>query len=87
MQFGQTQTTTFVDTQDALCYMVECTMASLEKMKMIKRTPKLEIARHESIIQNGLRACHDNSLMPVAVRTKCPRVVQALQEADLRGQL
>lgn len=58
--------------------MVECTMASLEWMREIKRTPKNEIKRHESLVEIGLTACASFDLQEVAARTRCGRVAQAL---------
>ncbi len=64
----------------ALCYMVECTMASLARARMVKRTSKSEIARLESIVTSGLAACRTFKLAEAANETRCPRVAQALKE-------
>jgi len=43
--------------EEALCYMVECELATLEWIRMIKRTSKSDIARHTSLATTGVNAC------------------------------
>lgn len=64
----------------ALVYMVECTMATLERSRLVKRTPKSEIKRLESIIDSGLTACRTFKLFQAAHESHCPRVATKLQE-------
>ena len=68
----------FNDANEALCYMVECTMATLEYIRDVKRTPKHEITRQESIVSSGVGACRKLKLLDVANRTGCPRLAQVL---------
>lgn len=64
--------------EEALCYMVECTMATLEHLKGIKSASKSEIRRHESIVETGLRNCEVHKLKEAAHRARCFRVETAL---------
>lgn len=75
------------DPNEALCYMVECTMASLEYNRCLARYPKREILRLEAIIRAGLRTCRDFNLKGVAEHTRCGRVVKSLEEAEKVGHL
>ncbi len=62
----------------ALCYMVEVTMATLERARDVKRTPKSEITRLESIVASGVAACRAFKLAQVAHEERCPRLATIL---------
>ena len=68
----------FQNPGEALCYLVECTMASLERAKGIKSTPKSEIRRLEAIVASGLHNCRLFKLADAARSTRCPRVEREL---------
>jgi hypothetical protein len=70
----------FPDAGAALCYMVECTMATLEHQRDIKRTSKSEIARLERIVAQGLHSCRKFDLAETAAFSRCPRVFDALSK-------
>lgn len=67
-----------VDAASALCYMVECQMATLEHARLKKSTGKGELARFESLVEIGLDWCRDYASAEVAHKAKCPRVERAL---------
>jgi hypothetical protein len=72
----------FPDAGAALCYMVECTMATLERARMVKRTPQSEIARLEKIVAQGIHSCRKFNLAETAAFTRCPRVYKTLSEPE-----
>jgi hypothetical protein len=69
----------FPNAGEALCYMVECTMATAEHMKSLKRASKHEIQRLESIIATGLHNCRRFNLADAAHSARCHRVEEALR--------
>lgn len=61
--------------------MVECTMATLEHLKSVKKTSKSEIRRHEAIIESGLRNIEVHKVgKEAAHKARCGRVERALEE-------
>jgi hypothetical protein len=78
-------TSNFATPGHALVYMVECTMATLEHSRMVKRTPKSEIKRLESIIASGLASCRKFNLQQAAHESRCPRVATALLKEPTDG--
>jgi len=76
----------FNSPEEALCYMVECTMATLEHLKSVKSSSKSEIRRHEAIVESGLRNCEVFKLKEAAHKARCGRVEKAIEErAKTRG--
>jgi hypothetical protein len=67
-----------VDAASALCYMVECQMATLEHARLKKSTGKGELARFESLVEMGLEWCRTYASAEIAHKVKCPRVEKAL---------
>jgi len=65
----------------ALCWQLECTMASLEYARLLKRTSKSELSRLESIVNEGLAACQTFNLVEIAHEERCHRVERALKES------
>jgi len=70
----------FPSAGEALCYMVECTMATAEHMKSLKRASKHEIRRLENIIATGLHNCRIFKLADVAHASRCHRVERAIRD-------
>jgi len=67
---------------EALCWMVECTMATLSHLEGLKSASKAEIRRHKSIVETGLRNCEIHKLKEAAHKARCGRVEQALEERE-----
>ena len=44
----------FADPADALCWLTECTMATIEHMELMRRPPKWELARQQKIVGTAL---------------------------------
>ena len=64
---------------DALCYLTECTLATVEHMDLLTRKPAGEFARQKDIANTGLanlRAHGFTSRQALALR--CTRVDEAL---------
>ena len=72
---------TFHNADEALCYMVEVTMATLEVLKLRKSSSKADIRRHEAIVETGLRYCISVGLAETAEKTRCFRVSDAIIKA------
>ena len=64
--------------EEALCYMVECELATLAWIRMIKRTSKSDIARHTSIASTGIEAIRLFADTNTAARVGAGRVVRIL---------
>jgi hypothetical protein len=56
----------FKDPGEALCFMVECTMATFEGEKLLSRSSKAHLSRLEGIVEVGLRNCEVFKLEAVA---------------------
>lgn len=69
----------FKDPGEALCFMVECTMATFEGEKLMSRSSKAHLSRLEGIVEVGLRNCEVFKLEAVAEATRCGRVAEALR--------
>jgi hypothetical protein len=67
---------------EALCWMVEVTMATLEHLKGVKSSSKSEIRRHESIVETGIRNCEIHKLKEAAHKARCFRVEKVLEERE-----
>ena len=68
---------------DALCYMTECTLATVEHMDLLKRKPAGEFARQKGLADTGLanlRAHGFTSRQALALR--CTRVDKALDTTE-----
>lgn len=68
----------FYTAAEALCWMVECEMATVEGLKGLKRTSKKGLDRHESIVATGLAACVKFDLKEAAHKARCSRVEGAI---------
>ena len=66
-------------TEQALIYMVECTLATVSSMAMKKSRPKGEYARQISIAQNGVKWVRSVSPFP---KDQTPRVREILTGFD-----
>lgn len=66
-------------TEQALTYMVECTLATVSSMAMKKSRPKGEYARQISIAQNGIKWVR--SVVPFS-NDQTPRVRKILSDYD-----
>jgi hypothetical protein len=75
---------TFRNPGQALAYMVECTMASLEHMREVKRTAKYEIERHESIVAIGMQAISMHVNHADVHSARCHRVLNRLVEMEIQ---
>ncbi|WP_139222951.1 hypothetical protein [Paracidovorax wautersii] len=49
----------------ALAWLTECQLATLEGMKLVKRTPKSELARQQQICDRAVAQCKDLGVTPV----------------------
>ena len=76
----------FNSPNEALCYMVECTMATLEGLRSVKKTSKYEISRHEQLVEIGLRNCEVFKLRDAAHTARCSRVELALDAREKARQ-
>lgn len=65
---------------DDYCYLLECEMATLEFIRGIKRTPKREIERHESIIKKNLVHVRVYVSKGFTVKREHGRVYEAVHE-------
>lgn len=69
----------FNNASDALCYLTECTMATVESLELQKRPPKGETARQKNMAEIGIRHLRDHKYaIDDAQRIKCFRVGGAL---------
>lgn len=67
------------DLMQSFAYYTECQLATVEGLRGLKRPPKGELKRHESIAEKMVRVCREHRIVPV----KCPRLFERLQEARI----
>lgn len=73
----------FRNASEALAYMTEVTMATLEGLRDRKSSSKSEIRRHEDMVETGLMACSLYLDPEDARRTRCHRVHEALLTREI----
>lgn len=64
--------------EEALCYMVECELATLEWIRSLKRTPRYDVKRHTGIASAGIEAIRLFADTNTAARVGAGRVVRIL---------
>ena len=70
----------FSTPEDALCYLTECTLATVESYELQKRPPKGEMNRQKNLAEIGLRNLRSFGFpVDAAKRLRCPRVVAKLE--------
>lgn len=63
-----------------LAWLTECQLATLEGLKLVKRTSKSELARQEQICNKAVSQCKDLGVSPVGLRgTLCVRLAERLK--------
>jgi len=69
----------FNNAADALCYLTECTLATVESLEIQKRPPKGETARQKNMAEIGIRNLRAHKYtIDDAQGIKCFRVGDAL---------
>ncbi len=63
---------------EALAYMTECAMATVEYYESLSKPPKSRVERHRAIAQNGLDECRKFVSVVDAKRAGAPRVAEWL---------
>lgn len=62
-----------------LAWLTECQLATLEGMKLVKRTSKSELARQQQICDKAVAQCKDLGVSPVGLRgDTCIRLAELL---------
>jgi len=65
----------FVDPLSALCYLTECTLATVESLELRTRPPTGELRRQKAIAETGLRNLHAHRFaIETADKMHCTRV-------------
>lgn len=63
-----------------LAWLTECQLATLEGMKLVKRTSKSELARQQLICDKAVAQCKDLGIIPVGLRgDACIRLAERLE--------
>lgn len=69
----------FTDPADALCWLTECTLATVEHMELMRRPPRGELARQTEMGQIAIRSLRAAGYLPTAALSiRCPRVAKRL---------
>lgn len=67
-----------------LAWAVECELATLENLQMVKRTPKSELERHKLIVDTMIEQCLDLGIKPGVLGLQgkvCGRLSERLSAA------
>ncbi len=63
-----------------LAWLIECQLATLEGMKLVKRTSKSELVRQQQICDRAVAQCKDLGVTPVGLRgDACIRLAERLE--------
>lgn len=69
----------FADPADGLCWLTECTLATIEHMELMRRPPKGELARQQRMAETGIRSLAAAGYSPAKARAlRCGRVAKRL---------
>ena len=72
----------FYTMEDALAYFTECNLATLEHLRLLKRTSKSERQRQANICKSMVAACRDFHIDPARTQS---RLAEALADST-RGE-
>jgi len=69
----------FADPADALCWLTECTMATIEHMELMRRPPKGELGRQQRMAEKAIGSLKAAGYPQAKARAlRCGRVAKRL---------